>query len=426
MTNKTAAIQIGFTGDLSFSGYFSKAYKQEQVYAESVKQFLAENDANVINQESPVTQCRVTKKRRLAHRSDPEVISYIKEQIPNPVFSLANNHMMDYNRIGMMDTLDNMKETGSEFIGAGNNIEEASRYVVIGEDVKVAILSLQYKNFRVAGKRKSGPFHESRKDVLAERIAQMRKEADWVVVVYHGGDEFLYAPMPYTRKLLHSYLDLGADIVVAHHPHVVQGYETVGKKMIFYSLGNFMFDTDYQRVQEGTTEGMLLRLSFTKDSYEFSNMPIHINRDEHTVEPGEANPHFIDYAKAGYQMYWCKEAYRKEETLNRAKELREKALEEMQQVSENEKVKYQQLRMELEMRKAKEDDREGNVLDEGDVDDGTKQEELDGGESLSFSVKTRRFLKNTKKKSAGLIGGKRKNTYRRGRFLYKLLYKNKI
>lgn len=426
MSDQKETVQIGFSGDLSFSGYFSKAYKQDQVYDERIKQFFAENDANVINQESPITQCKVTKKKRLAHRSDPEVISYIKREIHNPIFSLANNHMMDYNRIGMMDTLDNLKETGSEFIGAGNNLEEASKFVIVGEKVKVAILSLQYKNFRVAGKTKSGPFHEGKTEMLSERIAQMKKTADWVVVVYHGGDEFLYAPMPYTRKLLLSFLNMGADIVVAHHPHVVQGYETVGKKMIFYSLGNFMFDTDYQRVQDGTTEGMLIRLSFSKDGYEFSNLPVHINREEHKVEPGEENPHFIDYAKAGYRMYWCKEASRKEETLQRARELRERTLEEMQETSEKEQVKYQQLRMQMEMRKAKEDDQEGNVLDEGDVDDSQKQDELDGGESLSVSKKTRRFLRDTKKKSASLIGGKRKNTYRRGAFLYKLLYKNKI
>ena len=66
-------------------------------------------------------------------------------------------------------------------------------------------------------------------------------------MVYHGGDEFFHVPMPYIRKQLKGYLDWGCDIVVAHHPHVVQGYEMLGKKAIFYSLGNFIFDTDYQR-----------------------------------------------------------------------------------------------------------------------------------------------------------------------------------
>lgn len=418
--NKTS---IGFTGDLSFSGYFSKAYKQEQVYAKEVTDFLNQNDVNVINQESPITQCKVTKKRRLAHRSDPEVIGYIKEQIHNPIFSLANNHMMDYNRIGMMDTVENMKETNSEFIGAGVNIDEASKYVIVGQDVKVGIFSVQYKDYRVAGKRMSGPFYEGKLDVIKQRIDELKSKVDWVVVVYHGGDEFLFAPMPYTRKLLISYLNMGADVVVAHHPHVVQGYETIGKKKIFYSLGNFMFDTDYQRVQEGTTEGMMLRLVFGKDAYEFESMPIHINREQHTVEKGEENPHFFDYESKNYTKLWCVEAYRKDQTLERARILREESLEEMAKTSENEKVRYEQLRMEHEMRIAKDEEKEGNVFDEGDVDDNQKQAELDGGESLSFYRKSRRFFKKTSRKTKSLIGGKKKRTYRRGKILYTLLYK---
>ena len=70
-------------------------------------------------------------------------------------------------------------------------------------------------------------------------------------------------------KKLKKLLSFGADIIVAHHPHTVQGYEKINNKMIFYSLGNFIFDTDFQRAQKGTDKGIVLKIEFTKD--EFSN-----------------------------------------------------------------------------------------------------------------------------------------------------------
>lgn len=87
---------IGFSGDLSFSGYFADSYTDNGLLDDGIKAFLCGNDYNVINYESPVTPCRVTKKRRLAHRSAPEALDFVKNNIPNPVLSFANNHMMDY------------------------------------------------------------------------------------------------------------------------------------------------------------------------------------------------------------------------------------------------------------------------------------------------------------------------------------------
>lgn len=453
-------IRIGFTGDISFSGYFSNAYKNEEVFTDGVKSFFNENDVNIINQESPITTCRVTRKRRLAHRSSPDVIPFIKKEIKNPIFSLANNHMMDYSRIGMMDTVENMKNTDSVFIGAGENIEEAYKYVILGDKVKVGVFAVQYKDHKVAGRRMSGPFYEGKVKYIRQQISELRQKVDWVVVVYHGGDEFLYSPMPYTRKQLHSYLDMGADLVVAHHPHVVQGYETVGKKMIFYSLGNCMFDTDYQRAQEGTTEGMLLSITFTKDGYTFKNFPVHIDREKQKVEPGKPNEHFIDYANANYRMLWSKEAVHKEEVLQRAAELRKEALAQMAEEEKEKRREYRALRK-LYRDSANEDDdtddeNDGAIDDSGDVDSATDYSSGESGldsvgdeieeedeteeaavdendrpvvkkkrKKKSLKKRWRRFKKKTKRKVKKIIGSKKTRTYRRGRRIYKLFYNGK-
>ena len=104
-------------------------------------------------------------------------------------------------------------------------------------------------------------------------------------MVVHGGEEFTSLPSPYTRDRYHKYLEMGADIVVSHHPHVPMNYEKVGEKIIFYSLGNFIFDTDYQRVQFNTEIGLLVKLKFTKDNYDWEAFGIRIDREtEHIVK----------------------------------------------------------------------------------------------------------------------------------------------
>ena len=324
MTNK---ISIGFTGDFSFSGYFRGCHKDEQLIDNGIFEFLNQNDANVINFESPITPCRMTKKKRLAHRSDPEVLDYVKNKFKNPILSLANNHMMDYGRTGMIDTLEVLQENEIPYIGAGTTASEIGKYQIVGNDnLKIGVFSIQYKDYMIAGKRYAGPVHDKRKQYIQRVITELKNQVDYVVLVYHGGDEFLHAPMPYFRKHLKNYLNMGCDLVVAHHPHVVQGYESFGKKMIFYSLGNFMFDTDYQRAQKDTDRGVILNISFTKEDYTFEELAVKIDRETCRVQIAEKDPYFKD-VKEEYGKLWAMEAARKKEILANAAELKKCELE---------------------------------------------------------------------------------------------------
>ena len=334
---------IGFSGDLSFSGYFADGYTDNGLLDDGIKAFLCGNDYNVINYESPVTPCRVTKKRRLAHRSAPEALNFVKNNIPNPVLSFANNHMMDYGPIGVVDTMDSCKQRGIDYIGIGLNVTEASRYVVLGDEVKVGVLAVEYKKHLIATELNGGPLHESSTDVIKGRLKQLKACTDYVVVFYHGGEEFLHTPMPYTRRQLKEYLAWGADVVVAHHPHVVQGFEPVGKnKMIFYSLGNFVFDTNYQRVQDDTDNGMLLRLSFGKNGFTYEALPTHIDRENKRVSVGSEMCWFKDIRK-GYDRAWSGEAYRRSNVKERAKQLREKELAEAAEYYEAERMRLEEI-----------------------------------------------------------------------------------
>lgn len=124
-------------------------------------------------------------------------------------------------------------------------------------------------------------------DMIADKIKEVKKTCLWCVMIVHGGEEFTSLPSPYTRERYHKYLEMGADIVVSHHPHVPMNYEKVGDKIIFYSLGNFIFDTDYQRVQFNTELGLLVKLNFTKDNYTWEAFGLRIDREtERIVKEG--------------------------------------------------------------------------------------------------------------------------------------------
>lgn len=334
-------IKIGFTGDIAFDEYTTDYYNKPEKIDKKLLDFLNDNDYNVIDLESPVTLHDETEKESLMHKLEPKHVDYIKKIIKNPIAVIANNHMMDYGKQGLLDTLKNLKQKKVEYIGAGKNVDEASKYIVLGNDVKVGVIAIQYKDYYIATEENPGPFHDSYLKLLKQRINEMKSEVDWVVVVYHGGEEFLSVPMPYTKKLLKKILKFGADVIVAHHPHVVQGYEFIGKKAIFYSLGNFIFDTDFQRAQRFTDSGVLLSLEFTKDNFDFDYKLLNIDRKKEKINLYEGKTKFNEISKKKYKKMWVKEAIRIREISNNKKKLRKTRIDKFVSEGKNKMVPFE-------------------------------------------------------------------------------------
>lgn len=334
-------LKIGFTGDIAFDEYTTDYYNKPEKIDKKLLDFLNDNDYNVIDLESPVTLHDETEKESLMHKLEPKHVDYIKKIIKNPIAVIANNHMMDYGKQGLLDTLKNLKQKKVEYIGAGKNVDEASKYIVLGNDVKVGVIAIQYKDYYIATEENPGPFHDSYLKLLKQRINEMKSEVDWVVVVYHGGEEFLSVPMPYTKKLLKKILKFGADVIVAHHPHVVQGYEFIGKKAIFYSLGNFIFDTDFQRAQRFTDSGVLLSLEFTKDNFDFDYKLLNIDRKKEKINLYEGKTKFNEISKKKYKKMWVKEAVRIREISNNKKKLRKTRIDKFVSEGKNKMVPFE-------------------------------------------------------------------------------------
>jgi poly-gamma-glutamate synthesis protein (capsule biosynthesis protein) len=160
------------------------------------------------------------------------------------VVSLANNHSQDYGRRGLADTLQSLREAGVRAAGAGMTLAEAHRPQIIRRK-GIVVAFLAYLGMFPA----ILPIHPSEPSVAMADLPQMkrdiaaaRKKAGVVVVSLHAGAEMVRTPTWRQKSLSRGAIDAGADMVVGHHPHVVQAVEHYKGKTIFYSLGNFVFN----------------------------------------------------------------------------------------------------------------------------------------------------------------------------------------
>lgn len=210
---------------------------------------------------------------------------------------------MDAKEYGIKRTLEFAKQENAQTIGAGMNIKEARKPVILDEAGGIGMFGVGYQRAcRKADENTPGCYSWSDLEEIQKSINEIKRKCRWCIVVAHAGEEFTPLPSPYTRERYHRFLEMGADIVVAHHPHVPMNYETVGDKVIFYSLGNFIFDTDYQRSQFNTELGVLIKLNFTESEFTFQPMGIKIERGSEHIVKAELPRIFVDVNEKEYNL----------------------------------------------------------------------------------------------------------------------------
>ena len=303
MKTKTSVV---FTGDIGFDRYMSGRWTDENLIDEGLLSFLHGGDHVVANVEGPVIaqpeNTETAGAKQLLHSIDPAAVSVLN-RMGADIWNINNNHIMDAGPEGVASTLAVAKANGVKTIGAGMNVFEAKTPVILDEAGGIGLFGVGYQRAcRPAGEEKAGCLSWSNMEAIAETIKEIKRKCRWCVVVAHGGEEFTALPSPYTRDRYLKYLELGADAVVSHHPHVPMNYETVGDKLIFYSLGNFIFDTDYQREQYNTEYGIVVRLDFTEDTLGFEAKGLKIDRGPERVISWELPRIFRDVHEKDYRL----------------------------------------------------------------------------------------------------------------------------
>ncbi|MDD6074207.1 MAG: CapA family protein [Clostridium sp.] len=299
--NKTSIV---FTGDIGFDRYMDRRWEDKNFLAKPVLDFFHSADHTVANVEGAMIDAVDDGSRGIFfHSMNPEAACILK-QIHADIWSIGNNHTMDAGAEGVISTRTIAAEMGSQTIGAGLNEVEASEPVYLEEAGGIGMFCVAYQAECIpATATEPGIFRWDDMDYIAKRIAEIKSRCRWCIVVSHGGEEFTSLPSPYTRERYLKYLELGADVVVGHHPHVPENYELFDNgKAIFYSLGNFIFDTDYQRVHLYTDIGVLLKLQFTEEKMDFEAIGIQIVRGDERIEIAPLPDVFTDIPAEEYEL----------------------------------------------------------------------------------------------------------------------------
>jgi poly-gamma-glutamate capsule biosynthesis protein CapA/YwtB (metallophosphatase superfamily) len=173
------------------------------------------------------------------------------------VFTLANNHILDCGQESLLFTRDYLHRAGIRTVGGGENIEDADAPLVLVRDGKrIAIFGVTDATHYRARRNRAGISPLYRKQ-LKKSIRKISAEVDLVVVCIHSDLEFTNYPSPWKVKLSRQLVQAGADIVVHHHPHTLQGVETYEGSLIAYSLGNFVFPVhgrEYMKDKDGNVD----------------------------------------------------------------------------------------------------------------------------------------------------------------------------
>jgi poly-gamma-glutamate synthesis protein (capsule biosynthesis protein) len=224
----------------------------------NMESFLRSADANFGNLESPFSGREFRASKSMIFDAPPDSVKGL-EDYGFRVVSLANNHALDQGTRGLTYTLRRLAERHIQTVGAGQTLEEAWRPAILEiNKTRIAFLAASYSSFNDAG-RTTNPYIARTDDLerLQAAIASLRSPPAFIIVSVHAGQEYTAKPDDGQVRFAHAAIDAGAAVVVGHHPHWVQPFEKYKGGLIFYSLGNFVFDQGFSK---NTSEGMAVRL----------------------------------------------------------------------------------------------------------------------------------------------------------------------
>jgi poly-gamma-glutamate synthesis protein (capsule biosynthesis protein) len=232
-----------------------KIFACGDIVSTDAKDFLDDNIRKVVeNADIAICNFEASIKTDGAHpikKAGPHLVQ-APEMIPQlrkygfDYVSLANNHIYDYGDIAMAHTMSMLEDHGLQYVGCGRDFAQTYQPKVVETNgVKIGLIAGCENEFGCLDedRGRSGYawiLHRSLEDCVRE----LKKNVDIVIVLAHAGVENIDFPIKEWREQYRRFCDIGADVVIGHHPHVPQGYEKYGESMIFYSLGNFYFDVD--------------------------------------------------------------------------------------------------------------------------------------------------------------------------------------
>lgn len=208
----------------TFDEIFQQVNQRYSYFFENVYDYVGFDDLTIANLETTLTNETAKADKKFRFKGPQEYTNILTDGSIEAV-NLANNHSMDYLKQGFEDTKEALTDAQIIFFEESNSV----LYDVKG--IKIGLIGLR------------GWFdNETTKTLIKNEINELKNlDADYIIISFHWGIDRQYEPYDVQINLAHFSIDQGADLVLGHHPHVLQGIETYQNKQIVYSLGNFVF-----------------------------------------------------------------------------------------------------------------------------------------------------------------------------------------
>ena len=270
------SLTITFTGDLLLDRgvrEFIRHRGTDSLFSPSVDSVFQSSDFVVANLECPATKREQPNFKKFIFRAEPEWLSTLRcHGITH--LNLANNHSIDQGRGGLMDTKKNIEQEKMIAVGAGQNMQEAMKTVLLASSPRniylLSSLRMPLENYAFLPDKPC--VSQESHDSLLTRLRRLRTADPHALIILslHWGIEHTVIPTPMQRQQAHEYIDAGADALICHHTHTLQSIETYKGKPIYYSIGNFIFD----QKKPVNSRACLVKVTVTAQNVRYDTLPI--------------------------------------------------------------------------------------------------------------------------------------------------------
>ncbi|MEG0826062.1 MAG: CapA family protein [Bacilli bacterium] len=249
--------------------------KEEKIFSPNVLDkdlinYLNECDINLFNCEAPITDSKIPTVKCGQNIRIEKKNEICFSKIQNLIFSLANNHILDFGSNGIKDTLKILKKNNIEYFGAGENLEKAKEPLILEkEGYHVGLYSCTEAEFSSATEFTYGA---NPMDTIYsfDDVSSLKKKCDFVIVLYHGGKEFYPYPSPILQKICRRFIEKGADLVICQHSHCIGCVEDYKNGKVVYGQGNFLFEDESEKDNEMWKFGLLIEVNICNNSTEIN------------------------------------------------------------------------------------------------------------------------------------------------------------
>ena len=263
-------ITLIFGGDVMLSRHVNDKIEKNKDYSWpfiKIADFLSSADLTIINLESPFLESKdyFVPTGSFMFKANPEAIVGLTESGID-LAALANNHIMNQGAKGLAKTQEVLSGAEIRTIGAGESEETAHKPEIFTiENKRFGFLDYAYpEDNSIATSKRSGIASMDINKMGAD-IQDLKTKADVIIVMMHAGEEYTTKPNKQQVAFAHAAIETGADLVIGHHPHWPQTWESYQGKPIIYSLGNLIFD---QMWSSETSQGLAAKLSWKNNGWE--------------------------------------------------------------------------------------------------------------------------------------------------------------